>query len=46
MDPHWDGGTEICWRDLGHMTKLATISIHRKNKKKVNKNLLPESKSP
>ena len=37
MEPQWDGGTKVCSRGLGHMTKMATMSIYGK---KPLKNLL------
>ena len=33
MESHWDGGTKVCSRGLGHMTKMATTPIHGKNPK-------------
>ena len=31
VEPQWDGGTKVCLRCLGHMTKMATTSIYGKN---------------
>ena len=28
IEPHWDGGTKICSRGLGHMTKMAAMPIY------------------
>ena len=35
MEPHWDGGTKVCSRDLGHMTKMAATPIYGKNPSKI-----------
>ena len=29
--PLWDGGTKACSNDLGHITKIATMTIYGKN---------------
>ena len=34
MEPPWDGGTKLCSNGLGHMTKMAAMSIYSKNLKK------------
>ena len=31
MEPHGDGGTKVCSRGLGHMTKMAAMPIYDKN---------------
>ena len=31
MEPPWDGGTEACSNDLGHITKMAAMPIYNKN---------------
>ena len=28
IEPHWDGGTKICSRSLGHMTKMAAMPVY------------------
>ena len=28
LEPQWDGGTKVCLRFLGHMTKMAATSIY------------------
>ena len=35
MEPQWDGGTKVCSRGLGHMTKLAVTPIYGKNPSKI-----------
>ena len=35
MEPQWDGGTKICSRGLGHMTKMAATPIYGKNPSKI-----------
>ena len=30
----WDGGTKVCSNDSGHMTKMATMPVYGKNRKK------------
>ena len=35
MEPQWDGGTIVCSRGLGHMTKMATTPIYGKNPSKI-----------
>ena len=42
-EPQWDGGTKICSRGLGHMTKVATTPIYGKN---LQKSSSPEPKGP
>ena len=32
-EPQWDRGTKVCSNGLGHMTKMATMSIYGKNMK-------------
>ena len=34
VEPPWEGGTKVCINGLGHMTKMATMSIYGKNLKK------------
>ena len=34
VEPPWVGGTKVCWRHLGHMTKMATTPIYGKNPSK------------
>ena len=34
MAPHWNGGTKVCLRGLGHMTKMAAMPIYVKNPSK------------
>ena len=34
MEPPWDGGTKVCSKNPGHMTKMATMPIYGKNVKK------------
>ena len=41
MEPQWDGGTKVCLRGLGHMTKIAATPIYGKNP---SKNLLLQNK--
>ena len=31
MEPQWDGGTKVCSRGLGHLTKMAAMPIYGKN---------------
>ena len=33
VEPQWDRGTKICSNGLGHMTKVAAMSIYGKNMK-------------
>ena len=35
MERQWDGGTIVCSRGLGHMTKMATTPIYGKNPSKI-----------
>ena len=35
MEPQWDGGTKICSRGLGHMTKMAVTPIYGKDPSKI-----------
>ena len=35
VEPPWVGGTKICSRHLGHMTKMAATSIYGKNPSKI-----------
>ena len=35
MEPQWDGGTKICLRGLGHMTKMAAMPVYGKNPSKI-----------
>ena len=35
VEPSWVGGTKVCLRHLGHMTKMATITIYGKNPSKI-----------
>ena len=35
VEPPWVGGTEVCTRDLGHMTKMAATPIYGKNHSKI-----------
>ena len=35
MEPQWDGGTKVCSRGLGHMTKMAATPIYGKNPSKI-----------
>ena len=34
VEPPWEGGTKVCINGLGHMTKMAAMSIYGKNFKK------------
>ena len=34
-EPQWDGGTKVCSRGLGHMTKMATTPMYGKNPSKI-----------
>ena len=33
VEPPWDGGTKVCSNGLGHMTKMAAMSIYGKTLK-------------
>ena len=35
MEPPWVGGTKVCSRHLGHMTKMVATPIYGKNPSKV-----------
>ena len=35
VEPHWVGGTKVCSRHLGHMTKMAATPIYGKNPSKI-----------
>ena len=35
VEPPWVGGTKVCWRHLGHMTKMAATPIYGKNPSKI-----------
>ena len=35
VEPPWVGGTKVCSRHLGHMTKMATTPIYGKNPSKI-----------
>ena len=35
MEPQWDGGTKVCSRGLGHMTKMATTPIYGEKPSKI-----------
>ena len=35
VGPSWVGGTNICSRHLGHMTKVAALSLYGKNPSKM-----------
>ena len=35
VDPPWVGGTKVCSRHLGHMTKMAAMAIYNKNPSKI-----------
>ena len=35
VEPPWVGGTEVCSRHLGHMTKMAATPIYGKNPSKI-----------
>ena len=35
VEPPWVGGTKVCSRHLGHMTKMATMPIYGKNPSKI-----------
>ena len=35
VEPPWVGGTEVCLRHLGHMTKMAATPIYGKNHSKI-----------
>ena len=35
MEPQWDGGTKVCSRGLGHMTKMAATPMYGKNPSKI-----------
>ena len=31
VEPSWGGGTKVCSNSLGHMTKMAAMSVYGKN---------------
>ena len=35
LEPPWVGGTKVCSRHLGHMTKMAAMPIYGKNPSKI-----------
>ena len=35
FEPHWVGGTKVCSRHLGHMTKMAAMPIYGENPSKM-----------
>ena len=35
MEPQWDGGTKVCSRGLGNMTKMAAKPIYGKSSSKI-----------
>ena len=35
VEPPWVGGTKVCSRQLGHMTKMAAMPIYGKNPIKI-----------
>ena len=35
VEPPWEGGTKVCSRHLGHMTKMAATPIYGKNPSKI-----------
>ena len=35
VKPPWDGGTKVCSRGPGHMTKMAVMPIYNKNPLKI-----------
>ena len=35
MEPPWVGGTKVCSRHVGHMTKMAATPIYGKNPSKI-----------
>ena len=35
VEPPWVGGTKVCSRHLGHMTKMAATPIYGKNPSKI-----------
>ena len=35
VEPPWVGGTKVCSRHLGHMTKMAAMPIYGKNPSKI-----------
>ena len=43
LEPQWDGGTKVCSRGLGHMTKVAATPIYDKTPSKTSS---PELKDP
>ena len=43
MELHWDGGTKVCLKGPGHMTKMAAMLIY--NKKKLRNLLLRNQKA-
>ena len=42
VEPPWEGGTNVCTNDPGHMTKMAAMPIYGKNLKNL---LLQNQKS-
>ena len=34
MEPQWDGGTKVCSRGLGHITKMAATPVYGKTLQK------------
>ena len=45
LEPQWDRGTKICSNGLGHMTKMATMSIYSNNMKN-SSSLEPKGRGP
>ena len=37
VEPPWVGGTKVCSRHLGHMTKMAATPIYGKNPSKISR---------
>ena len=35
VEPAWEGGSKVCLRHLGHMTKMAATPIYGKNPSKI-----------
>ena len=35
VQPPWDGGTKVCSKGVGHMTKMAAMPIYGKNLRKI-----------
>ena len=35
MEPQWDGGTKVCSRGLGHITKMAATPVYGKDPSKI-----------